>query len=279
MMLDDARLAERIGEAIGSPQAIAGWSDVKARAQRPVRGRRAPRLGRVVLIAAALVLVGGSIAFALDDRIGEVLGLQASLHSFDPAGPQPLAASVRRVAHLRLANAQGTATIWIGHDAHGARCFDVRSSGVGPRDVAWQCGSAVGRFGLRPHGSGVERVPVSWMLGRSEDGDSRTFAYGWVGPAISRLQLVFQDGTELNIPLHEGYFLYAIPLRNWSAGHRPRVLRAYSSAGRPTYSQFLDPRKACVYPSDARACGHTGAGGGTIDADDNGGFAGSSSTP
>jgi hypothetical protein len=279
MTLDDSKLAERIGDAIGSQQAIAGWSDVKARAQRPVRARHAPRLGRTLLIAAALVLVGGSIAFALDDQIGQVLGLQTRLHPFDPAGPQPVALSVRRIAQVRLANAQGRATIWIGHDARGARCFGARSSGVGPPDVAWQCGSAVGRFGLRAHGSGVERVPVSWTLGRSEDRDSHTFAYGWVSPAVSRLQLDFQDGTRLNISLHEGYFLYAIPLRNWSAGHRPSMLRAYSSAGRPTYRQFLDPRQACVYPSDARTCGQRGGVGGTVEAGDNGGFAGTASTP
>jgi hypothetical protein len=433
MTLDDSKLAERIGEAIGSQQEIAGWSDVKARAQRPERARRAPRLGRALLIAAALVLVGGSIAFALDGQLGEVLGLYrppltveqqmqsfpgtgtlipgtphlvmrlptaqfglvrlyagrtthgycelivrggrgggqcrsdlvrsrspivfgysttkhapgwrlvdghayaagarslrirfrhgpartvalverfflfelspahaedssnppialdvldaagrtigTRLHLFD-FGPRPRAGSVRRIAQVRLANALGTATIWSGHEARGARCFGVRSTGSGP-DVNWQCGSAVGRFGLRAHGNGVERAPVSWMLGRSEDRDSSTFAYGWVSPSISRLQLVFQDGTALNIPLHAGYFVYAIPVENWRSGHRPSVLRTYTSAGRRTYSQFLDPRLACVYPGAYSTCGGgTGTSHGftaIVTAQGaNSGFAGTTSTP
>ena len=44
------------------------------------------------------------------------------------------------------------------------------------------------------------------------------------------------------------------------AGHRPSLLRAYSAAGKPVYTQRLYPERPCVYPGAEAACGISSSG-------------------
>jgi hypothetical protein len=232
------------------------------------------------------------IAFDVLDASGRTIGTRTNPYSFAP--PRPIAVSVHRIVRVRLANAQGSVTLSSGRDAGGHDCVRVIANRASFPAVGWECGPGVlhfGRLGDDRNPTATRRVPVSWALGAaSVNAMRKTFAYGWVGPSVRRLRLRFQDGARVDIPLHGGYFVYPIPVANWRAGHRPSVLDVFNSDARPIYHQFLYPRQPCVYPGPDSLCSNgTGhgftslppaqSGAGTIDQSDNGGFAGTTSTP
>jgi hypothetical protein len=55
---------------------------------------------------------------------------------------------------------------------------------------------------------------------------------GFVGPRVRSLELRFEDGTSTSVRLVERHFLYELPRRNWTAGHRPTYLVAHDGEGR-----------------------------------------------
>ena len=68
MAVADDALAERVAQAISWDGEDGSWADVVARSAVR-RRRRAPRVGRTALIAAVLVLLGGSLALAVGTRV------------------------------------------------------------------------------------------------------------------------------------------------------------------------------------------------------------------
>jgi hypothetical protein len=72
MRLADDELRARVERAIEWDGEVSTWEDVVARASSDLherRRRRLPRRGRATLLAAALVLAGGSLALAVGGRI------------------------------------------------------------------------------------------------------------------------------------------------------------------------------------------------------------------
>ena len=174
----------------------------------------------------------------------------------------PLSSSVQLRAQLTLPRAGGHVTLSSGRDAAGDACMRVLLNGRSAFTSfgTWQCGPAIGNDDHlldQTNPKLVHRVPVSWNFGRSGNAvlSSHTFAYGYVAPAIRRLELRFQDGGTAGIALHAGYFAYTIPPSAYVAGHRPSLLRAYSAAGKLVYTQRLYPKRSCVYPGVDGTCG------------------------
>src|SRR5262249_21811660 len=123
---------------------------------------------------------------------------------------------------------------------------------------AWQCGAATNHWGMAPANPTL-RVPVSWQVGLRNDPKKGAaygwaYAYGWVAPNVASLELRFQDGGQLEIPLPDGDFLYVVPKAKWPDGHRPSILLAYDARGRQVYRQFLYPRQHCIYPGHDPLC-------------------------
>jgi hypothetical protein len=55
--------------------------------------------------------------------------------------------------------------------------------------------------------------------------------WGAVGAKIKTLHLIFQDGTRVRLPIHDGYVLYQVNPRNFVPGHRPIKLIGSDSTG------------------------------------------------
>jgi hypothetical protein len=176
-----------------------------------------------------------------------------------------LAASVRLRAQLTLPGTAEHVALSSGRDSSGNACMRVLLNGhsMGASDRgAWQCNASIGRYDHVLDARNpklVHRVPVSWTLGYtgSSTSGSHPFAYGYVGPAISRLQLRFQDGHTADVALSGRFFAYAVPVASYRPGHRPSVLHAYSSSGKLIYEQPLYPKRPCVYPGLDAACGQS----------------------
>jgi len=108
-------------------------------------------------------------------------------------------------------------------------------------------------------------VPVMWQMGLRNDarkGPSYgwAYAYGWVARKVAALKLRFQDGSQIDIPLLHGDFLYVVPPAKWPNGHRPSILLAYDAQGRQVYRRFLYPRQHCIYPGSDPLCKNFGMG-------------------
>jgi hypothetical protein len=54
---------------------------------------------------------------------------------------------------------------------------------------------------------------------------------GLVGRGVRSLDLRLEDGKSIQIALIEGYFLYELPRKYWTAGHRPTLLVARDAEG------------------------------------------------
>jgi hypothetical protein len=55
---------------------------------------------------------------------------------------------------------------------------------------------------------------------------------GPVGADIHSLELLFQDGTHANIPLHHGYVLYQVNPANDANGHQPTTVVGRNVSGK-----------------------------------------------
>jgi hypothetical protein len=75
-------------------------------------------------------------------------------------------------------------------------------------------------------------VSVGFVANRiSQPHEQVTFLKGQVGSAVDRLQLLCQDGTRLDIPLHNRYVLYILSQQRLAQGHAPIELIARSRSG------------------------------------------------
>jgi hypothetical protein len=190
------------------------------------------------------------------------------LHAPKPQFTEPVPSSIRPLTTATLPNDGGTITVWSGRDPNGHPCFRLFRNGFSQRGPAWQCTADVDSFGYgmptAAHPQGGQHVPVSWNLGLRNDpkhpvGVGYAYAYGWVRPGVTRLELRFQDGgrTDISLLAH-GDFLYVVPPTRWPAGHRPSILTAYGADGHLVYRQFLYPRQHCIYPGYDPACKNYG---------------------
>jgi hypothetical protein len=198
--------------------------------------------------------------FQVLDQDGHVLAQGRQPLQFMPRPvhfPKPVRSTVRLLTAKPLPNGGGTVTIWEARTASGQRCFRKLRQGKSQLTPAWQCDERVGRYGIEP--PGPRHAPVEWDLGLRNDARygptyGWAYAYGWVAPSVAALKLRFQDGTQTDIPLLHGDFLYVVPRDKWPDGHRPSILLAYDARGRQVYRRFLYPRQHCVYPNSDPLC-------------------------
>ena len=62
---------------------------------------------------------------------------------------------------------------------------------------------------------------------------------GQVGSKIARLELRYQDGRLVTVPLHDRWALYEVVPADYAEGRRPQTLVGRDSAGREIASQRL----------------------------------------
>ena len=62
----------------------------------------------------------------------------------------------------------------------------------------------------------------------------RAFVVLWgpVGADIHSLELLFQDGTHVNIPIHHGYVLYQVNPDTYATGHQPTIFVGRNAGGK-----------------------------------------------
>jgi hypothetical protein len=92
--------------------------------------------------------------------------------------------------------------------------------------VAARNGQSTGCGGSYPASDGIAVTPT--LAG------SMVYLSGSVGPEVKQLTLLFQDGTEIDLPIAERFVLYDIPRAHFTAEHRPTVLIGRDSAGKET---------------------------------------------
>jgi hypothetical protein len=68
-----------------------------------------------------------------------------------------------------------------------------------------------------------------------------------VKPAVDRVELRFQDGSQIVLRPVEGFVLYTLPKRNWPRGHRLTAAVAYSTAGKQLAKQTFNPKQVGTY--------------------------------
>jgi hypothetical protein len=185
------------------------------------------------------------------------------LHAPPVRFEKPVPSSIHLLFAQTLPNGGGRVTIREGRSPSGHRCFMVLRNGRSQLGPAWQCRADVNRWGSESPTS--RHVPVMWQMGLRNDarkGPSYgwAYAYGWVAPNVAALKLRFQDGSQVDIPLRHGDFLYVVPPANWPDGHRPSILLAYDARGRQVYRRFLYPRQHCIYPGSDPLCRNYGTG-------------------
>jgi hypothetical protein len=132
------------------------------------------------------------------------------------------------------ATSVGQASIWVAPDRVSATSH-----------CAWLViGRAVyGGSCYQPPRSGLPEV-VPLVL--SIKGHTLPLLWGRVGGNVTRLSIVFQDGSHTSLSHPDGIFLYPVPHSRWAKGHRPALLIARDKHNRvvgkrPLYQHPLAP--------------------------------------
>jgi hypothetical protein len=83
-------------------------------------------------------------------------------------------------------------------------------------------------------GCGLPLGPGDLNIGPAQIGpapDGLLLHWGPVGTRIDSLELRFEDGSRVAIPIHAGYILYQVSPHNYASGHRPTEVVARNAAG------------------------------------------------
>jgi hypothetical protein len=143
--------------------------------------------------------------------------------------PMPAWANWRNVADLSKRHVilrSGDATIAIAPSRTGGNCFWLRSASGGAS------GCAPPRYLTKPMAGGL----------------SGTIFSAQVKPAVSRVELRFQDGARAALRPIQGFVLYSIPRVHWTPGHRLTTALSYAAAGQQLARQSFDPTQIGIYP-------------------------------
>jgi hypothetical protein len=136
---------------------------------------------------------------------------QQAQQRFHPIGSWHTVATLRTIGKHRLL-IERTA-----RGSNGKVCHEL----ITPSGTGSGCGPPVDPTGLDIGPTQIGTAPHGWFL-----------LDGPVGSKIRSLDLFFQDGTHVPIPIHRGYILYQVNPRNFVSGHRPTELVARNAAGR-----------------------------------------------
>jgi hypothetical protein len=244
MALAEEDLAERISRAISWGGKDGSWDDVVRRAARPSRRRRrAPRLGRTTLIAAVLVLLGGSLALAVGTRIVHALtgspappAIKKQLAELPPAHPSGslvgappwlrkldtgsiVVSSARELVTLRTRHF-GLVHLYAARTTKGGTCELVTHG----RSSMFGCNPAVANSAtpVLTGVSGTRGVPGANLI------DGRATA-----PGARALRILFRHGSPRTVRLVEGYFLFELgPDHSRRSTNPPIAYDVLDAAGR-----------------------------------------------
>jgi hypothetical protein len=230
----DEQLREGVCEMLEAYPSRADWDGVMRAAagathERAPRRRRVPRVGRALLIATALVLVGGSIAFALADRLVAAfstpppVSIEQQMRQYSEfGGPTPAGPIVPASGHLLITLATrrfGVVRLYSARTTHGVCELIVREgrrSGQCSPDRA-ATGSPV-VFGV----GGTPEKPGSNLI------DGHT-----VSPAAHSLRIRFQRGTSRSVPVRRRFFLFELgPGHSQRSSDPPVAFDVLDASGR-----------------------------------------------
>jgi hypothetical protein len=277
-------LGSRLALVVPEPDAP-DWDDVLARAElfghaasRPRRRSRLRMAPRALIFAIVVVLMGGSLALAVGDRVLHALGdgpaptpikhefrdLVVPPYPLEGAPPLPkgsfagkiIKGSERRV--LAVKSGTHVVALYAARASSGDVCFvtagwpvEMRSCGEplakGPFVIiGTQRGSYAGQRSVLPRGKVVGK-PIAWQLvGRARSG-------------ATRVRIVYADGTHHDLPLaNGGWFMYSVPAAHTWPGAAPIRFDVLSATGarlgtrgdpfalKPVMSHFAVPTPASI---------------------------------
>jgi hypothetical protein len=178
---------------------------------------------------------------AVLDAAGHIL---ASHNVASPTSPLTQSARQHRAFQIQLARAQlhtvatlrtiGTHRLLVEEGEANRECKRLHVPDIELAPGHRLTGAVATGCGTRPLG------PTSLDIGPGQFGaapDGLLLLWGPVGTEIRSLEILFQDGTHVHIPIHEGYILYQINPKNYASGHRPTKL-----VGRNDARQIVEVR-------------------------------------
>jgi hypothetical protein len=139
---------------------------------------------------------------------GRVLSTQRSLpaagrHAFpEPTGP------AHTVAVIRTVRTHRPIVLRVAPSAHGTRCTILITPG----------GTSRGCGGRPPE---TREMSISTEQIGSARSHGMLLFWGSVGSGIETVELRFEDGTRVALPIHEGFVLYQVKPANFVSGRRP----------------------------------------------------------
>jgi hypothetical protein len=171
----------------------------------------------------------GPVAVVALDARGHELARNASMFRPLPVWFNPAAVSDRSKRHTILRS--GRLSIVIAPSRTGGNCFWLKL------DVYQVMGGgcAPPRYLTRP------------MAGGLNHGMGVTGFSAQVQPAVSRVELNFEDGANVTLQPVQGHVLYDIPAVHWPRGHRLRTAVAYTSNDKAVARQSFDTKDMGVY--------------------------------
>ncbi len=155
---------------------------------------------------------------------GRVLSRQrAGRRSFPrPTGP------AHTVAVIRTVRTHRPIVLRIAPSAHGTRCTIL----ITPGGTGRSCG-------------GRPPAPHELSISAEQIGSARSHGmllfWGSVGSRIETVELRFEDGTRVALPIHEGFMLYQVHPANFVRGRRPIRLVGHDRSGRIVATRRLGP--------------------------------------
>ena len=172
---------------------------------------------------------GGPVAVVALDEHGEVLARVVWIFRPKPAWFDPRKVADLSKRHVILRS--GQASITIAPSRTGGNCFWLRY-----------------RYEMMGTGCAPPRYQAAPMAGGLNHGTNFTVFSAQVKPAVERVELRFQDGTQIVLHPVEGFVLYTLPKSNWPRGHRLTTAVAYSATGKQLNKQTFDPKHFGTYP-------------------------------
>ena len=142
-----------------------------------------------------------------------------------PAPPKPIG-PFRAVAEIRTIGANKPLVLHVAPATRGMRCASFAPAG-----------GAGGICSKPPRPNQIDVNPNQ----RGAAPRGMLLLWGSVGRLISSLELRFEDGTKIPIPLHHGWALYQVNPRNFVRGHRPIALIGRNRSGRVVGTRRLGP--------------------------------------
>jgi hypothetical protein len=159
---------------------------------------------------------------------GRVISRQRGLpvfaqHSFPkPTGP------VHTVAVIHTVRTHRTIVLRVWPSAHGTRGTTLITPGGTGKSC---CGRPPKPNEMGVHAEQIGSAPSHGML----------LYWGAVGSKIKTVELRFEDGTRVGLPIHEGFVLYQVRPSNFLPGRRPIELIGRAGTGRTVATRRLGP--------------------------------------